>query len=286
MKFQDLTSIPIIDAHVHVFPPQLFKALKNWFKEHAWEFLKDGTAEEFIREQFDGGAAGLVLMPYAHRPGIARELNEFMADLLESYPHTVGLAAIHPEDEKPARIIRHAFEQCGLCGVKMHCHVKGVAPDDPAMFPIYEAVAERDGIVTVHAGREPAIEAYGLDVRAITGAERLGKVLRNFPDLKIVIPHLGIDETDRFYDLMDEYPHLYMDTAMVLSPFFMIEIDIERLIGHADRILYGTDYPQIPHPAETELKKLLSLGLDEKILRKLLFENAKKLFPITPKTGI
>lgn len=283
MLFQELTAIPIIDAHVHVFPPKLFQALKKWFEEHAWKFFGDATAEEFIQQQFDSGVAGLILMPYAHRPGIARQLNEFMANLLESYPHTAGLAAIHPQDTNPAGIIRHAFEQCGLCGVKMHCHVKGVAPDDPSMFPIYEAVAERDGIITVHAGREPAIEAYGLDVRAITGVDRMQTVLRHFPNLKTVIPHLGMDETGRFYDLMDEYPHLYLDTAMVLSPVFVVDIDLERFIEHADRILYGTDYPQIPHPAETELKKLLSLGLDEKILRNILFENARRLFPITPK---
>ena len=282
MRFQELTPIPIIDAHVHVFPSKLFDALKKWFKEHAWEFFKDATAEEFIQEQFDSGVAGLVLMTYAHRPGIARGLNEFMAGLLESFPHVVGFAAIHPEDKYPKEIIRHAFEQCGLCGVKMHCHVKGVAPDDPSMFPIYEAVAGHDGIVTVHAGREPAIKAYGLDVRSITGADRMEKVLRHFPELKIVVPHLGIDETERFYDLMDEYPNLYLDTAMVLSPVFIVDIILERFIGHADRILYGTDYPQIPHSVETELKKLLSLGLGEEILRKILFENARKLFPILP----
>jgi predicted TIM-barrel fold metal-dependent hydrolase len=283
MLFQDLTAIPVIDAHVHVFPKKLFEAIKGWFEANAWKFNQQGTAEEFIQTQFDRGAAGLVLMSYAHRPGMSRGLNEFMAGLVNRFPHTVGLAAIHPQDEAPREILKNAFEECGLCGVKMHCHVKGTAPDDPLMFPIYETVLEYDGIVNIHAGREPAIDAYGLDVRAITGAERVEKVLRRFPELKMVIPHMGMDETERFCALMEEFPNLYMDTAMVLCRFFPVTIDRRLLIEHADRILYGTDYPHIPYEMERELKDILAMDLGDDVLNRILFENARKLFPIEPR---
>lgn len=283
MIFKDLTTVPIIDAHVHVFPQKLFEAIRGWFEAHAWEFSRHGTAEDFIRGQFDSGAAGLVLMAYAHRPGISRGLNEFTAGLVNRFPHTVGLAAIHPEDDNPREVLRHAFEECDLCGVKLHCHVQATAPDDRAMFPIYETVLEFDGVVNIHAGREPAIDAYGLDVRAFTGAGRVENVLRQFPELKMVIPHLGMDESERFYDMMDEYPNLYMDTAMALGRFFDITVSRERLIEHADRVLYGTDYPHIPYEMEREVRALLEFDLGEEALRRILFENARRLFPLDPK---
>lgn len=283
MHFNELTTIPVIDTHVHVFPQKLYEAIKGWFEAYAWKFNEYGTAEGFIQTQFDSGAAGLVLLCYAHRPGISRGLNEFVAELVARFPHTAGLAAIHPEDENPREILKHAFEECGLCGVKMHCHVKGIAPDEPVLFPIYETVMEYDGIVNIHAGREPAIDAYGLDVRAITGAERVEKVLRHFPKLKMVIPHLGMDETERFCELMEEFPNLYLDTAMVLCRFFPVTIERNLLIGHADRILYGTDYPHIPYEIERELKALLAMDLGDDIARKILFENARKLFPLEPR---
>jgi len=279
-----VTSIPVIDAHVHAFPQKLFEAIKRWFEKYAWEFHQDGTAEEFIQAQFDNGVAGLVMMSYAHRPGISREINTFTGTLLRRFPHTAGLAAIHPEDDNPRDILRHAFEECGHCGVKLHCHVLAMPPDDPAMFPIYEVARELDGIVNIHAGREPSLEEYKLDVRAITGAERVENVLRRFPDLKVIIPHLGIDETERFYDLMDEYPNLYLDTAMVLGGFFPISIEKDGLIRHADRILYGTDYPQIPSAMEHELKAIIDMDLGEDALRQILFENAVKLFPLDPRS--
>ncbi len=283
MKYKHLTTIPIIDAHVHVFPQRLFEAIKGWFEAHAWEFSRQGTAEDFIQAQFDSGAAGLVLMAYAHRPGISRGLNEFTAGLVRRFPHTVGLAAIHPQDDNPREILRHAFEECGLRGVKLHCHVQATAPDNEAMFPIYEAISEYDGVMNIHAGREPAIDAYGLDVRAITGTGRVENVLRRFPQLKMVIPHLGMDESERFYGLMDEYPNLYMDTAMALGHFFDLTVSRDRLMQHADRILYGTDYPHIPYEMEREVRALLELDLGEDALRRILFENARKLFRLDPK---
>ena len=233
MRISDLTSIPVIDAHMHAFPPKLFRAIKSWFDTSAYGFIKDNTAEGFIQTQFDEGAAGLVLMPYAHRPGMADWLNEFTADIIKSFPHTAGLAAIHPQDEKPEEILKRAFDELGLCGIKIHCHVKGIAPDDASMFPIYEAVIEHDRVINMHAGREPALDAYGYDVHTVSGVDRVENALRRYPDLKLVIPHLGMDETARFYDLLDEYPNLYLDTTMTLGDFFAVDYNREKMIEPA-----------------------------------------------------
>jgi predicted TIM-barrel fold metal-dependent hydrolase len=278
--FSDLTSIPVIDAHMHIFPPKLYDAVRRWFEANAWKFHENGAAEDFIQAQFAHGAAGLVVMPYAHRPHISQDINEFAGALVRRFPHTAGLAAVHPADQNPRDILKRAFEECGLCGVKLHCHVLAIPPDDPAMFPIYETVAEYDGIINIHAGREPAIEEYGLDVRAISGADRVENILRRHPELKMIIPHLGIDETDRFYALMETYPNLYLDTAMVLGGFFPVQTSKEELRGHSDRILYGTDYPHIPYEMEWELKAILNMDLGETALRRILFENAARLFPL------
>jgi predicted TIM-barrel fold metal-dependent hydrolase len=71
MMYQDLTNIPIIDTHVHVFPQKLSDAVRHWFEGHAWKFKYQGAPEELLQAQFENGVAGLVLLSYAHRPGIA-----------------------------------------------------------------------------------------------------------------------------------------------------------------------------------------------------------------------
>lgn len=281
--YRALTDIPIIDTHAHFFPRKLSNAIKEWFEGYAWKFKYHGTPEELIEAQFQNGVAGLVLLSYAHRPGIADQLNEFVASLTRRFPNTVGLAALHPEDDNPGEILRRAHEELGLCGLKMHCHVQKTAVDDPILFPAYEAIVQLEGILNIHAGREPAIDAYGLDVRAITGAKRVENVLRRYPELKMIIPHLGFDESDRFYGLLNEYPNLYLDTTMMLANFFDVKVEGEKLLQYADRILYGSDYPHIPYKMEREVKAILEMDLGEEATRKILYGNATRLFPITPR---
>ena len=278
LKFNDLTDIPIIDAHVHVFPDRLAMAVRQWFAAHAWEFVPRGRTDDLLRDLFAAGAAGLVLMPYAHRPGMAEGLNNFTADLVKKFDRTRGLAAIHPHDQNQRDLVDRAINQLGLCGVKLHCHVQKTAPDDPVLFPLYEALIEFNGILNIHAGREPASEAYGINVHEISGTARLANVLDRYPELTIIVPHLCWDEPDELFSLMDGYPNLFTDTAMILADFFPVNLDREKLIKYADRILYGTDYPHIPYPVETEIQALLSLNLGESASRKIFHENAAMLF--------
>ncbi|MGQ9652584.1 MAG: amidohydrolase family protein [Thermodesulfobacteriota bacterium] len=292
MGLKQLTSIPIIDAHVHLFPPGLDEAVRRWFDEHAWSFKYRGRGEDLVSHLFQEGVSGAVLMSYSHRPGIAEGLNEFTASVVQRFPNTAGMAALHPEDRSPRGILEKALRALDLRGVKLHCHVLKIAPDDPVMFPVYEAVLEHDAILTIHAGREPAAEAYGTDVRAICGARRMEKVLRRYPDMKVIVPHMGIDETDVFFSLLDEFQNLYLDSTMILAGYFDISLpDKEKIIRYADRILYGSDYPHIPYEMDREVKALLSLELGEEATRKILCDNAARLFGLDststplPETG-
>ena len=280
MKLTDICDIPVIDAHMHVFPDRLYQALRQWFRTNAWPFHQNGTAETFIQYQFDQGAHGLVIMPYAHRPGIADDLNRFVSDLAGKFSNVKALAAIHPMDENKHDILNRAFEDLGLSGVKLHCHVQLAAPDDESIFPICESLLDNDKVMVMHAGKEPYTPAYGVDVRIFTGAARVESLLRRYPDLKLIVPHLGFDEPERFGELLGEYPNLYLDTTMLLARFFPVEPDPEFLARYADRIMYGTDFPHIPYPLETELQELVNMGLDDSDQHKILYENAARVFDI------
>jgi predicted TIM-barrel fold metal-dependent hydrolase len=278
MKLTDICDIPVIDAHMHVFPDRLYEAIRQWFQTNAWPFDQDGTAESFIQYQFDKGAHGLVVMPYAHRPGIADDLNTFVSDLAGKFKNVKALAAIHPQDQNKRDILNRAFNDLGLCGVKLHCHVQLTAPDDESMYPICESLLEHDKVMVMHAGKEPYSPAYGVDYRTFTGADRVENLLQRFPDLKMIVPHLGFGETERFGELLGEFPNLNLDTTMVLAKFFPVEPDPKFLARYADRIMYGTDFPHIPYPLETELQQLMNMNLDNSDLQKILYENAARFF--------
>jgi predicted TIM-barrel fold metal-dependent hydrolase len=47
-----------------------------------------------------------------------------------------------------------------------------------------------------------------------------------------------------------------------------------------DRIMYGSDFPQLPYAWDRELKKLSELGLSRESLRLILNQNAIEFFSI------
>jgi predicted TIM-barrel fold metal-dependent hydrolase len=98
--------------------------------------------------------------------------------------------------------------------------------------------------------------------------------------LKLVVPHLGADEFEAYQRLLDRFDHLWLDTTMVLADYLPIANppDISRM--RLDRLMFGTDFPNIPYAWDRELRRLATLKLDEKSLRQVLSENAAALYQI------
>ena len=282
MHFTGLTDIPVIDAHVHAFPLPVFKAMWAWFDQYAWDCHYKIPAEELVELLRDHGAAGQVYLVYAHRPGVAESFNEMLAALVGGSSDLRGLAAVHPQDEDPAGIVHRALDRPNIVGIKLHHHVMGLPIDDPMFEPILGACVERGALLNAHAGTEPSsdsgVNGYGLDVRTVSGVERVRRVLERHPDLRLIIPHLGIGQVEEFCELLAEYPNLMLDSTMVLCDQFALDIDPEILNRHAGRIMFGTDTPNIPHEFTHELEKLLNMGLPRKKLEAILSGNAKRVF--------
>ena len=117
-------SLPeIIDAHVHLFPDNLFESIWQWFEKYGWPIRYRLSSPEIIEFLLSRGVSRIVGLHYAHRPGIAGELNTYMAKLCRSFPQLTAMATVFPGEEKASQILTEAFDM-GLSGVKLHCHVQ------------------------------------------------------------------------------------------------------------------------------------------------------------------
>jgi predicted TIM-barrel fold metal-dependent hydrolase len=97
----------------------------------------------------------------------------------------------------------------------------------------------------------------------------------------VVVPHLGFDDTAQFEAMLDEFPNLYLDTTMVIGGYFERQPDVEILRRRPERILYGTDFPNIPYGWDRELKALRALKLPPSDEEKILSGNARRLFGLS-----
>ncbi len=268
---------PIVDAHVHVFPDALFAAIWRWFDVYGWPIRYKLPAPQVIEHLESRGIERMVLLHYAHKPGIARSLNDFVAALSRAHPATVGTATVFPGEPGAVEILEEGFD-LGLRGLKLHCHVQCIAPDDPALEPIYRTCVEHDQPVVIHAGREPKSPGYRCDPHALCSAERVAAVLSSYPGLRLCVPHLGADEFDAFGELMTRYDNLWLDTTMAVAGYFPGKVPSDLVSLRPERVMYGTDFPNIPFAWDRELKRLLAMGLPEPALAEVLGGSAKAFF--------
>jgi predicted TIM-barrel fold metal-dependent hydrolase len=273
---------PVVDAHVHLFPDRVFAAIYRWFDRHGWPVRYQLTAPEVIAFLRDRGVTRIVGLSYAHRPGMARALNEYMAALARDHAGVTGLATVMPGEPDALAIVRDAFA-LGLRGLKIHCHVQAIAPDAPELAPIYALCAERGFPVVIHAGREPKSPALPCDPAAICSVDRIARVLADHPTLALCIPHLGCADYRAYAALVERHDHLWIDTAMILAGYLpddgsATEVIRALVASRPDRVIYGTDFPILPYAWDRELRWIADAQLPADALAALLGGNAARLY--------
>lgn len=274
--------LSIIDAHVHLFPPRVFEAIWRWFRQHAWPIRYPMYVDEILSFLKQNGVDRFFALHYSHTADMARPLNAFVTELAKNHPQIIPFGTVLPGEPDALQIVEESLDRFGHVGLKLHSHVQKFAPDDPKVFPIYEALLERGKLLVLHAGREPSSPAYNFDCRTHCGIDRVRKVMDRYPELKLIVPHLGHDEWPDFAALTRDAPHLHLDTSMALAGFLDHTPSLKALEAVADRLLFGTDFPNLPYPWGHELKILLELGFAPETLAALTRGNATRLLDSIP----
>ena len=275
---------PLIDAHVHIFPRSIFSAIWKWFDENAWHIRYQMTSSGIFEFLLSRGIKHIIALQYAHRPGIARELNSYMSEKCREYDHRItGMATVFPGEKNDEKILQEAFDS-GLGGLKLHAHVQCFDMNCDHMNRLYECCQINGKPIVMHVSREPKSSAYSCDPYVLCAAEKLEPVLKDFPDLKICVPHLGFDEISAYRNLIEKYDNLWLDTTMVITDCFPIKEKIDLGRYRSDRIMYGSDFPNIPYPWDRELNELKAAEIPEDALEKISSKNAADFFGLDRQT--
>jgi predicted TIM-barrel fold metal-dependent hydrolase len=268
---------PLIDIHTHLMPERLFRAVRKYFRAHLWHPRYDAPTEELVQTLLDSGVSRFVFMPYAHRAEMSRSLNHWVANVQATFaPHAIGFGTFHPDDgELLPELVDEALGKLGLRGAKLHPQVGRFGLDDPRLDPLYERAIEHGALLIIHAGRRPEPNEH-------VGARAFARLMRRHPRLKVIVAHSGADEFDAFFDLCGIYEGVFLDTAMVFNNFLGGPPPIQRVLEFQDRVVYGSDFPNIPYRIDTAIQSILDLRLGRGLEEKLLCTNAARLLGINP----
>jgi hypothetical protein len=270
----------LIDVHTHFMPENVLAKVWDFFEGgrfgQPWPIAYRLPEDERLALLRAFGVRRFTGLLYPHKPDMAAWLNSWSAGFAAANPDVVPSATFFPEPAA-GQYVAQAIAG-GARVFKAHVQVGAYDPRDELLDPVWGLLAEAGVPVVVHCGSGPTPGRH-------TGPEPFGAVLARHPDLTAIIAHLGAPEYGAFLDLADRYRRVHLDTTMTFTDFFtQIRPDrifpareLPRLADLGDRILLGTDFPNIPYPYLHQLEALERLGLGRVWLRAVCHDNAARL---------
>jgi predicted TIM-barrel fold metal-dependent hydrolase len=270
-----------IDVHTHLHPAWLSAAIRRWFVGRpGWEF-EYGTEPEWVaRFLAEQDVERFVFFSYAHKPGLARELNAWLHETGRRLPAGLPLGTVHPGDSDVVDVAEEALDLYGFKGFKFHINVQRFHPDDPRILPVYELLVARGAVLLIHVGSAPWPNEYD-------GFPRFERVMTMFPELKVIVAHMGQFETRRHLELMERCPNMYLDTTAAMAAQSAIyreghgasaaDVTDADLVRWQDRILFGSDFPNTPHAYDEERRPIWERPVPDTVHRKIFHDNAQRL---------
>lgn len=269
----------LADIHVHFLPQNVLDKVWSYFDDaeahygRAWPIHYRDDTQTRLQTLRGFGLQVIPALTYPHRPGMAAWLNDWNREFAAEHPDVVHCATLYAEPES-ADYVARALE-AGARLFKVHVQVGGFAPDDRVLDRAWAALSEAQVPIVIHAGSKPLPGAF-------TGPEAIARVLERFPALNFVIAHMGMPEYDEFADLAEAYSGVHLDTTMYVSGFFSHPAEVtpafrERLVALQDKVVLGSDFPNIPYPYADQLAGLAALGLGDDWMRSVLWDNGARL---------
>lgn len=269
----------LADIHVHFLPQNVLDKVWSYFDDaeahygRAWPIHYRDDTQTRLQTLRGFGLQVIPALTYPHRPGMAAWLNDWNREFAAEHPDVVHCATLYAEPESADYVARAL--QAGARLFKVHVQVGGFAPDDRVLDRAWAALSEAQVPIVIHAGSKPLPGAF-------TGPEAIARVLERFPALNFVIAHMGMPEYDEFADLAEAYSGVHLDTTMYVSGFFSHPAEVtpafrERLVTLQDKVVLGSDFPNIPYPYADQIAGLVALGLGDDWMRSVLWDNGARL---------
>lgn len=247
---EELGVAGIVDVHTHFLPERVLAKVWAYFADARTHYGMSWPVEYQLPEPDRVavleklGVIAYAPLVYPHKPGMARWLTEWVTEFAANTPPAVPTATLFPEPDV-AEYLGAAVE-AGARVVKVHVQVGGFDPRDELLRPAWGLLAEAGVPAVVHCGHGPIPGTF-------TGLDVFAEVLAAHPRLPVVLAHAGMPDFAAALELVHRFPGVHLDTTMVGTAFSEAFAPLPadwpaRLVDVADRIVFGSDYPNIPYP--------------------------------------
>ena len=242
----------MIDVHTHVPTHRKRVPADEVVENDKWRpdrIVRATTTWAEYEETFADVEVSVAFTIARDRSRLDRDLNDNVAAFVAASPHRrIGFLSVHPEVDGASGELERAHFELGLQGVKLGPNYQLFDPLGPAALRIYE-LAEQHGLpVLFHQGASPVREAPLRYAHPLL----MDEIAILFPELRVVMAHLGHPWQRATIVTIRKHPHVYADvSALFYRPWSLYEaLRLATEWGALGKLLFGSDYP-IATPTET-----------------------------------
>lgn len=228
--------MPKVDYHCHVSITE--------YSDPANPTIIGVTQEEFKADLHEAGIDKAVVL------SDARTSPEQVSAFCKQDPNTfIGFGYVNAVLNGMGEEVLRQRNELGLFGLKLYPCSDGYKPDDPHAFKVYEAAASIGMPVLLHHAGMPV----QYDYLKHTDPAQIDVVAECFPELRIVLAHLGYPRVDETLYVVRKHKNVYCDISWpygdVNHPSFVYMLWKDLLtalnMGVMHKMIFGTDYPGV-----------------------------------------
>jgi uncharacterized protein len=275
----------VFDAHIHVQPWQMLKPeVLAMIEDAAHEGIRDilETPDDLLHFLDTEGVERACCINYVSPDvmGFTREVNDWIAKFTGGHrDRLVAVGSVNPLHEMNVKDEIRRVLDLGIGMIKIHPPHQLFSPNAYRgelwqLAEIYRECEERQVPVMFHTGTSIFPRARNVFADPMP----IDDVAIDFPRLPIILAHAGrplYGDTALF--LARRHPNVHLDLSGI-PPKALLQY-VPRVAELADKALWGTDWPSpgVKSPRRN-VEQFRALGLGAEVERKILWENASRMF--------
>ena len=281
----------VIDAHAHIFPPDVIAGREAYRRQDRWFGLlyenpraRLASADDLVASMAESGVDRSICFGFAFADlGLCRATNDYTLDAAGRFPgQNLPFALVNPcAGEEALREGRRCLEQGALGLGELMPDGQGFALTDHGLLDPLVALAQAYNVpIMLHVNEQVGHPYPG---KGDQGPAQAFRLAQRHPESKFILSHWGAGLP--FYELMPEVrtalANVYYDTA---ASIYLYDDSVFRhvMAWAPKKVLFGSDYPLITQGRF--LRHIRNAELDQAALEALLGGNAAGVLCREPRT--
>ncbi|MBN1488651.1 MAG: amidohydrolase [Phycisphaerae bacterium] len=234
----------IVDVHAHCWPgTDCFSASFLADAQRTRAAAATAVSDHEAYRAATGGkdVVTIVFGGKARLSGVWLDDAQVAAYVVHDPRRLLGFLSVDPTQSGWEDELRTGHEQLGLRGIKLMPMYAGFLPQDERLDPLWRYAAAKGLPVLLHTGTTFIAKAP----LECTLPRNLDEVARRFPDVKIVLAHMGHPYEGETVAVIRKHANVYADvSALFYRPWQLFHtLMLVEEYGVWDKLLFGTDFP-------------------------------------------